>query len=164
MNRSKKNSSAVSGAAVLSFILSCAIMAPTVSISSCAGKKSTGSNFKNGKTFNADKNIVPDYSGVYKISDTGICNMIITITKKNGEYIYTINGSGVDSAGILSDENDGDQIYLNFNGTLRSPDNTAVSGVYSDRTIMIQNYGNSMNGYICFEKCDAKYLEFIKEE
>ena len=105
-----------------------------------------------------------DYSGIYKLSDVNICDLTITIKKKNGDNFYTINGAGLKRSGKLSIEKDGDAIYLNFNGTLRSGDRTVVTGAYSDKTITIQNTGNSMNNFVCFKKCDAKYLEFIKTE
>ena len=35
---------------------------------------------------------------------------------------------------------------------------------YENDTLVIQNYGNSMNQYIHFKDCDIKFLEFEKEQ
>lgn len=106
----------------------------------------------------------PDYSGIYKLSDDQACDLVITIKKDNSGYYYSINSSGVKSSGKLAVDKNEEQVYIVFNGTLRSGDNAAVEGTYSDGKIIIQNYGNSINEYICFKKCDRKYLEFVKEE
>jgi hypothetical protein len=105
-----------------------------------------------------------DYSGTYKLSDDQACDLVITIKKENNGYTYSIGGKGVKSSGKLAVDKSDEQVYIVFNGTLRSGDNAAVEGIYFDGKIIIQNYGNSMNQYICFKKCDRKYLEFIKEE
>ena len=34
--------------------------------------------------------------------------------------------------------------------------------MYENGSIVIQNYGNSMNEYNHFEDCDSKYLKFDK--
>jgi hypothetical protein len=107
---------------------------------------------------------ISDYSGVYKLEDTKICNLVITIKKNKSGYSYMIDGADMKSSGLLSVEKGSGQTYLRFNGTLRDGDKTAVEGSYSGRTITIQNYGNSMSQYICFKKCDAKFLEFLKAE
>lgn len=138
----------------------------TVTSISCAGKKIMPQNVKNlgAGLEDASRENVSGLSGIYKSVNAGNCNMAITIKMNNGVYTYTISGSGVKSSGILSVNKDSDQTYLGFNGTLRSGDRTAVEGLYSGKTITIQNYGNSMNRYVCFKECDAKYLEFAKSE
>ena len=35
---------------------------------------------------------------------------------------------------------------------------------YENGTLVIQNYGNSMNQYMHFKDCDIKFLEFEKEQ
>ncbi|HQO01095.1 MAG TPA: hypothetical protein PLI62_02415 [Spirochaetota bacterium] len=100
----------------------------------------------------------PDYSGVYRIADEKICNLTITVRKNEHGYMYLIKGTGVKSSGKLAVEKDGEQVYLTFTGMLRSGDRSPVTGAYSGNTITIQNYGNSMNEYVCFKQCDGKYL------
>ncbi len=110
------------------------------------------------------KEVEPDYAGVYKLADSTICNIVITIKKDKRGYTYKIRGSGVKNSGKLSVIKDDAEIYFVFTGTKRSGDKTAVEGAYSDGKITIQNTGNAMNQYICFKNCDAKYLEFIREK
>lgn len=104
-----------------------------------------------------------DYSGVYRIADEKICNLTITVRKNEHGYMYLIKGTGVKSSGKLAVEKDGEQVYLTFTGMLRSGDRSPVTGAYSGNTITIQNYGNSMNEYVCFKQCDGKYLQFVKQ-
>ncbi|HPQ53042.1 MAG TPA: hypothetical protein PK253_07300 [Spirochaetota bacterium] len=66
--------------------------------------------------------------------------------------------AGVTSSVRLAVDKDGEQVYLTFTGTLRSGDRSPVTGIYSGNAITIQNYGNSMNEYVCFTQCDGKYL------
>ena len=134
----------------------------SVSIS-CAGSKNSVENIKENKAaVSEEKAVDENYSGTYRLTDAKICNIVITIKKDKSDYTYTINGSGVNSSGRLGVVKDGSGTYLVFSGTKRSGDKTAVEGAYSDGKITIQNYGNSMNQYVCFKSCDAKYLEFVK--
>lgn len=103
-----------------------------------------------------------DYSGVYKITDPSVCSLSVTITRNDSGYFYTIDAAGDKSSGELNIENESGDIYLNFTSTLRSGDEQPVTGIYSENSIIIQNYGNAMNSYTCFEKCDAKYLKLVK--
>ncbi len=110
----------------------------------------------------AEENNNYDYSGVYRITDKSLCSLVIEIRKDNSDYVYSIHGSGEKSSGKVTFEKDVEEIYLTFTGTVRSGDKSAVTGAYADHTITIQNYGNSMNEYLCFKQCDAKYLQFVK--
>ena len=132
---------------------------------SCAGSKNSVQNAKENKPVVSEKKqSEADYSGIYRLTDSKVCNIVITIKKDKNDYSYAINGSGVKSSGKLSVSRDGAETYLVFTGTKRGGDKTAIEGAYSDNRIMIQNYGNSINQYICFKSCDAKFLEFIKGE
>jgi hypothetical protein len=133
--------------------------------SSCVGSKNSVQNTKENKPV-VSKKIVSDadYSGKYKLTDAEVCNIVITIKKDQNDYTYTINGTGVQNSGKLSVVKDDAVTYLVFTGTKRGGDKSAIEGAYSDRKITIQNYGNSMNQYVCFKSCDAKYLEFAVAE
>ena len=128
-----------------------------------SGKSNISPDVKNIPADSQNKNI-PDYSGIYKSSDPDACRIVITIKKNNKGYSYTINAAGVRSSGWLTVEIDGDQTYMMFNGTLRSGDKTPVEASYSEKKITIQNYGNAINQYICFKKCDVKYIELVKAD
>lgn len=125
---------------------------------SCTGTVNTAQQIR----ADSAENRIQDLSGVYKITGAENCNLAITIKKINQGYVYIIDVSGDLSSGNLSIENEENRIYLKFNGTIRSGDNTTVEGAYSDGKINIQNYGNAINQYRCFKKCDAKYLELVK--
>lgn len=132
---------------------------------SCAADKNSGQIIVSGKTVSVeDKKIDTDFSGIYRLSDTLICDIVIKISKKGNEYVYSIKGTGFKSSGKLSFETQDEESYINFSGTLRSGDKSPVTGLYSDKKIIIQNYGNSINQYNCFKLCDSKYLEFVKTE
>ena len=132
---------------------------------SCAGNKNSAQNIKESKPVVLEKKQRDaDYSGIYRLTDSKVCNIVITIKKDKNDYSYTINGTGVKSSGKLAVSNDEAETYIVFTGTKRSGDKTAIEGAYSDNKITIQNYGNSINQYICFKSCDAKFLEFIKEK
>jgi hypothetical protein len=136
-----------------------------VLLMSCASDKNTGQITKTSTSVSTEKSITDkDYSGTYKISDTEICDFIIIIVKSNTQYTYTIKGTGYKSSGKLSFEMQDDETYINFSGTLRSGDKSPVTGSYQNKKIVIQNYGNSMNQFVCFKSCDSKYLEFVKAE
>ncbi|HPJ42296.1 MAG TPA: hypothetical protein PLY21_08230 [Spirochaetota bacterium] len=105
-----------------------------------------------------------DFSGIYKLSDGPVCDIVITVKKENSGYSYEISGTGMQSTGLISVVKDGEDSYLAFNGTHRGGDNAAIEGLYSEGKITVQNYGNSLNQYVCFKKCDRKFLVFVKEE
>lgn len=117
---------------------------------------------RSDKAGSVEKKNYYNYSGVYRMADANVCNLTIEIRKDDHVYVYSIHGAGVKSSGKLAVEKDGEQVYLTFPGTLRSGDKSAVTGAYSDNAITIQNYGSSMNEYVCFKKCNIKYLRFIK--
>ncbi|PKL15630.1 MAG: hypothetical protein CVV49_20420 [Spirochaetae bacterium HGW-Spirochaetae-5] len=133
---------------IRSIIIGGMIMILSSASISCAGIKNSVENIKENKSAVSEKKAVDEnYSGSYRLTDAKICNIVITIKKDKSDYTYAINGTGVNSS-----------------GTKRSGDKTAVEGAYSNNTITVQNYGNSMNQYVCFKSCDAKYLEFVKAD
>ncbi len=132
---------------------------------SCTGSKNSVGNIKEDKLSALEKKLNDeDYSGIYNLSDAKACKIVITIKKDKNNYTYTINGTAIKSTGKLSVVKDQAETYLVFTGTKRSGDKTSVEGAYLNKTITVQNYGNSMNQYICFKSCDAKFLEFVKAD
>lgn len=123
----------------------------------------TGKNSANGNSSRetvVKKPAAEDYSGTYKLSGEETCGIIIKILKDKDGYSFAINGAGVNSSGRLSVLTEEETVYLQFNDTHRSGDNSAIEGRLSGNRIIIQNYGNSLNNFILFQKCDVKYLEF----
>lgn len=139
------------------------VMVAVLTVISCAGSKSCQNNKAGNTCMTESKCVEADYSGIYKLSDDQVCDIVITIKKDNSGYIYSITGKGLKSSGKVSVVKDGENTYLAFTGTKRSGDKSAIEGAYSDGKIIIQNYGNGMNQYICFKQCDVKFLEFERE-
>lgn len=132
---------------------------------SCMGGGNYAGNFKEDKSSALEKKTNDeDYTGIYKLVDAKVCNIVITINKYNNNYTYAINGTGIKSSGKLSVVKDESETFLVFAGTKRSGDKADVEGSYSNKTITVQNYGNSMNQYICFKSCEVKFLEFVKAD
>ncbi len=146
------------------FALIIVIIIAALSIIDCNGRKSSQNNMtdKTGDTGNISVDV--DYSGIYKLTDDRICDIVIAIIKDDGGYEYSITGKAVKDSGRLSVVKDGSVAYLSFTRTKRSGDKEVVEGLYDNGSIIIQNYGNAINQYVCFEQCDAKFLEFIKEQ
>jgi len=79
-------------------------------------------------------------------------NIIIKIFTHKGQMNYEICVGNEKKEGQLNIIDD-DFVYLDF-GTFE--------GTYENDTIIVQNYGNSLNYYLRFSECDAKYLFFKK--
>ncbi len=103
-----------------------------------------------------------DYSGVYKSNlDGDGCNLTITLTKEDKGYRYYLTGEHHDQEGEAIIE-ETDAIYITFDGPIGNNEPKTVSGQIEGNTILIQNYGNSLNEYQYFIDCDEKYIEFVK--
>ena len=85
------------------------------------------------------------------------CNISIEIKNANKtKYLYKIvdNNQTKSQGHISSIKSNGEGgFYIKFK---------KIGGVYENGSIIIQNYGNSMNEYNHFEDCDSKYLKFDK--
>ena len=94
-------------------------------------------------------------TGIYKNEP---CNISIEIAKNTNKakYFYKIvENNQTKSQGYISSikSNGEGGFYIKFK---------KIGGVYENGSIVIQNYGNSMNEYNHFEDCDSKYLKFGK--
>lgn len=94
-------------------------------------------------------------TGLYKNEP---CNISIEITKNTNKtkYFYKIvDNNQTKSQGYISSiKNNGEGgFYIKFK---------KIDGMYENGSIVIQNYGSSMNEYNHFEDCDSKYLKFDK--
>jgi hypothetical protein len=150
---------------ITSLIIGGMILILSAASISCGGSKNSAQNINESNPAVSERKMdKPDYSGIYRIADSKVCDIVITIKKDKNDYTYAINGTGVKSSGRLSVMKDDAETYIVFTSTKRSGDKTAIEGLYSGNKITIQNYGNSMNQYVCFQSCDAKYLEFVKAD
>ena len=94
-------------------------------------------------------------TGIYKNEP---CNISIEIEKNTNKakYFYKIvENNQTKSQGYISSikSNGEGGFHIKFK---------KIGGVYENGSIVIQNYGNSMNEYNHFEDCDSKYLKFDK--
>ena len=93
-------------------------------------------------------------TGIYK---TEPCNISIEIANANktGYFYRIVDNNQTKSEGYISNikSNGEGEFYVKFKN---------FQAAYENDTLVIQNYGNSMNQYIHFEDCDSKYLKFDK--
>lgn len=108
------------------------------------------------------KTIEYDYSGVYNTTDPKQCNLTITVAKEKEGYKYSITGDKTDYSGVVTVTNEEGKYFLQFSGEIGNNPENSLRALYENGKLTIQNYGNSMNDFIYFKKCDAKYLTFSK--
>ena len=123
----------------------------------CSEKKQSKEKYAHTDTLTA---VIPNYAGIYK-TEKG-CNLNIELIKTNNGYKYLLTGEHYDQEGIaIIDKSDA--IYITFDGPIGNNEPKTVSGQIDGNSILIQNYGNSMNEYHYFVDCDEKFLEFVKQ-
>lgn len=105
-----------------------------------------------------------EFPGVYKLAGDPICSMSLVIKRDAEGYSYSLSGGVLTSSGRIGSEIKGGQIYIYLRGTICSGSNAVASGVYSNKTIIMQNYDFSTNRFACFRECDSKNLRFVKTE
>ena len=108
------------------------------------------------------KDIVEDYSGTYKTDASKGCAIELIITKQTDGYHYKIKTSTRNQEGLLEVAKIDQDVYFRFNGLLGIEPKDEIEVQYTNNTIVIQNYGSSMNQYLNFSECDIKYLELLK--
>ena len=125
--------------------------------------------------------------GVYKteINENEIepCNLIIKITKKNGEYYYNYKSESRNLNGKVSFLRNIEKNVINivlegikwseYRGDVTNQDDenyeekdlelpNEIEGNFNENEIKIQNYGDAMNYYVKLNDCGKKYIEFKK--
>lgn len=94
-------------------------------------------------------------TGIYKNEPCNISIKIVKNTSKTMYFYKIVDNNQTKSQGYISSikSNGESGFYIKFK---------KIGGVYENGSIVIQNYGNSMNKYNHFEDCDSKYLKFDK--
>lgn len=110
------------------------------------------------------KVIQDEYIGTYKTDTAKGCAINLIVTKKSDGYHYKIKTSARDQEGLLEITKIEQNVYLKFVGLLGVEPKDEIEGQFTKNSIVIQNYGNSMNEYLNFDECDIKYLELLKLE
>jgi hypothetical protein len=108
------------------------------------------------------KDIQEDYTGTYKTDAAKGCAIELIVTKQNDGYHYKIKTSVRVQEGLLEVAKIDQDVYFRFNGLLGTEPKDEIEGQYTNDTIIIQNYGSSMNQYLNFSECDIKFLELLK--
>jgi hypothetical protein len=101
----------------------------------------------------------PTYAGTYTVQDTAVCAVSITIIEQAGGYRFEA-GNAHGQVQVIRQETD---TYLVFKGLKGGDPADDVEAAWQDSMLVIQNYGNSMNQYLRFAQCDAKYLELLRQ-
>jgi hypothetical protein len=152
-------------------------------------------NSKTNKSFKIDlqetekkitdlpKNIEGIYRTVNEEGETETCNLIIKLTKKNGEYYYNFKSVSRNLNGKVSFSRniDNDEIYITlegiewaeYSGDVSNQDDEnyeekelelpiGIDGSFAENEIIIQNSGNAMNYYVKLNDCGVKYIHLKK--
>ena len=115
--------------------------------------------------------VVKSNEGVYKvisISNDGSppCNLSLTLKEDTYEFKGVTTAKGKYSLG-----NEGSEKFIIFLGLKYGEtddryqnEDRDVSGSVLQDTIIIQNYGNSINDFITLRACDEKYIYLVRNK
>ncbi len=106
----------------------------------------------------------PDYSGVYRTADAVDCQLQITITPGDDTYLYQLQTTYRKESGPMDVVTDNEHVYFSFEESFGDEPNEVITASFQEATLLIQNYGNSMNQYTRLSECSEKYLELSKQE
>ncbi len=122
--------------------------------------------------------------GVYQattMEESSNCAITVAIRKEKGEYLYDFQSTERKLHGKVTFFRDLEdrQVYITlegitwseYGGDLDQADKRktplklpiGIDGMFSQDTISIQNYGNSMNYYTKLSDCGAKYVFFVRK-
>lgn len=136
-----------------------------------------------------DASTLPNIVGNYKAvpldgEDTGACNLVLSITRQNNQYLYrfTIQDSIVTGKVTLSKSEDLQQAQLlltlegikwaSYEGDISNEDEhpaedleipVGITMGFLNKELTFQNYGNAMNSYTVLNGCDQKFVRLIKQ-
>jgi len=112
----------------------------------------------------ANKKALQEYDGTYKTNNDTNCPMVVVISSQSDGYHYRIKTSTTEQEGLLAITKTDQEVYLTFSGLLGAEPKNEIEGQYINKSIVIQNDGNSMNQYLNFSECNLKFIEFLKVE
>lgn len=120
------------------------------------------------KTANNYDSELGTYKTVQYTPDSTPCDLTIVLGINKNKLTYKITGKNNNSSGYAEITLEGKEKYIVFKGLKfaqyddNDSSNSDVLGAINNDTIMIQNYGNSMNDYIKFDGCE-KYTYLVKQ-
>ncbi len=110
------------------------------------------------KLLEKELNDQKDYSGRYEATGKNDCKLVLLI---DGLKYEAKTNKRTQSGTIKVVKENTDTFFL-FQGLLGDDRGKDIQGKYEDETIIIQNYGNSMNPYTRIGECEGKYLQLKK--
>ncbi|MBL3658882.1 hypothetical protein [Fulvivirga sediminis] len=124
------------------------------------GKAQSTLKSYNNEQKQAENNFVDQskYDGQYILMAANDCQLQIDISGG----IYHLETSKRKLKGTIEILKNNQQVYLLFKRLIGDDPGEDVSGKYEDNSIIIQNYGNSMNQYTRLSECSDKYLVLKK--
>ena len=102
-----------------------------------------------------------NYAGTYQSADSA-CPFQVDISKNDGLLAFSLRSTKRKQKGSidLMPDNNGD--YLVFKGLKGDKGKSDLEMTYENGQLIFQNYGNSMNDFVYFKECDAKYVTLNK--
>lgn len=135
-----------------------------------------------GSASNGKFNALFEIAGIYKFNDeVSACFLVLEIAEGKEHYTYKLKTPARNLAGNISLKpgEDKDGYYITIDGIAWAENLGALDdegspvqedvgipqgleGYLRENSIVIQNYGNSMNYYLQLGECDTKYIELEK--
>lgn len=105
----------------------------------------------------------PELSFVYyQSSQSTSCNLVIGLSQGSNKFEYKVTTDTRTTTGNFVKRAQ----QLTFSGLYASKSGgnseIEVSALIDGDTLVIQNYGNSMNPFLLFAECDDKYLSLTR--
>ncbi|MBL3658890.1 hypothetical protein [Fulvivirga sediminis] len=99
-------------------------------------------------------NIQENCEGRYILTGVNDCQFVIDISGSD----YHVKTTEREIKGSIEIKENEDEMYLLFKGFVGDDPEEEIVGKYEEGTIIIQNYGNSVNPYTRLNECSDKYL------
>ena len=101
-----------------------------------------------------------DDTGVYQSTES-TCPMQLELSKTEGQYYFSLRTATRNQKGRIELLPGDPDPYFTLKG-IKGNTKSDLEFTIKDGTIAFQNYGNSMNEFLYFKECDAKYVTLNK--
>ena len=108
----------------------------------------------------AQTNAEPRYAGTYSVTAPPDCALSITVTRQADGYRFRTG----QQQGPVTITREGGDTYFTFVGLKGKEPVGDITAAWADTALVIQNAGNSMNPYLRFADCGAKYLTLRRQQ
>ena len=98
----------------------------------------------------------------YQSSVPTSCNLVVGLSQEDSQFEYKVTTDARTAMGNFLKS--GQQIIFSGLYASKSVGNSKieVSALIKGDTLVIQNFGNSMNPFALFSECDDKYLSLVR--